>query len=124
MLYQFEMVKVSLEQALEALEEGERFSPESADFAMNLVKGAEEKKEEISQIIMSASRHWSLERMALIDKNILRIAVYELKYLNMIPFKVTINEAVELAKRFGDVGSSSFVNGVLDKISKEVGTEC
>lgn len=123
-LYQLEMVRGDPEQALGTLQEGKLFPPEVRDFALQLAKGATEKREEIDQLIKAASQHWSLERMAVIDKNILRMAIFELRYLSDIPCKVTINEAVEIAKKYGGDGSPAFVNGVLDRVSREVGAEC
>lgn len=123
-LYQMEMVEVDPLTALKTLQEEGAISNEVMDFALLLAKGAEGKKEEIDGIIKTASQHWSVNRMAAIDKSILRMAVFELKYMGDIPYKVTINEAVEIAKRYGGAGSSAFVNGVLDKISKEVKAGC
>lgn len=123
-LYQLEMVRGDPEQALGTLQEGKLFPPEVRDFALQLAKGATEKREEIDQLIKAASQHWSLERMAVIDKNILRMAIFELRYLSDIPCKVTINEAVEIAKKYGGDGSPAFVNGVLDRVSREVGAGC
>jgi transcription antitermination protein NusB len=74
---------------------------------------------EIDQTIIRASENWRIERMSRVDRNILRLAVYELVYNSDTPPKVVINEAVELAKRFGAEESPSFVNGVLDRIAKE-----
>ncbi len=124
MLYQLDMVKIDPEQALEAATEGGPLPQEVRDFALQLTRGAAEKKEEIDEHLKSASMHWSIERMAIIDKNILRMAVYELKYISDIPYKVTINEAVELAKKFGGENSPAFVNGILDKVNREVDAQC
>jgi N utilization substance protein B len=62
--------------------------------------------------------HWSVDRMAVVDRNVLRCALYELLYLDDIPAKVTINEAIEIAKRFGSEESGAFINGILDRIMK------
>jgi len=77
----------------------------------------------IDEIITTYSEHWRLKRMSTIDRNIFRIAIYEILYLSNIPPPVTINEAVELGKRFGTEESGSFINGILDKIreAKEKG---
>ena len=71
----------------------------------------------IDVMIQKASTNWKLERMAVVDRNILRIATYELRHLPDIPPKVSMNEAIEIAKRYGTGDSSSFINGILDKIS-------
>ncbi len=73
---------------------------------------------QIDSIIKEASKNWRLERMAIVDRNILRIGCYELLFSDDVPYKVAINEAVELSKRFGTEDSRSFVNGVLDAVKK------
>ncbi len=73
--------------------------------------------DEINALIDAASDNWRIARMAAVDRNILRFSVYELVYLDDIPSRVTINEAVEIAKRYGSGESPSFVNGILDKIA-------
>jgi len=85
-------------------------------FARQLVDGVLEQQAEIDQKIENRSLNWKLHRMSTIDRNILRIAVYELLYLEDIPPKVSINEAIEIAKSYGDKNSPAFVNGILDKI--------
>jgi len=70
----------------------------------------------IDPLIEENSENWTLKRMAVVDRNILRLAVFELLYCPDIPFKATLNEAVELAKKFGSEDSSAFINGILDKI--------
>ena len=87
-------------------------------FADRLILGVKDNLDPIDQYISKYATNWQLKRMAVIDRNILRIGVYELFYASDIPPKVTINEAVELAKKYGDVESSKFVNGILDKIHK------
>lgn len=96
---------------------------EGEDFANQLVRGWAESRDAIDERIRSVSEHWRLERMARVDRNILRLATYELASMPSIPRRVTINEAVELAKRFGADGSAGFVNGVLDKIASDLGKE-
>ena len=89
-------------------------------FANSLVLGAMNKSKEIDKVISERATNWQLERMAVIDRNILRFAAYELLFADEIPPKVTINEAIDIAKRYGDSESGSFVNGVLDKINKDI----
>ncbi len=72
--------------------------------------------EELDALIVRFSEHWRLERMTLVDRNLLRLAAYELLYQPKIPPKVVINEAVELAKRYGSEDSGAFINGILDQI--------
>jgi len=88
------------------------------DFSMQLVKGVLLNISEIDPLIKIHANHWSLERMANIDRNILRMAIYEIVYLDNIPKSVSINEAVELAKKYSTESSFGFVNGVLGKIEK------
>ena len=92
--------------------------PEVQKFCRQIGSGVKEHLEEIDALISQYATNWQIKRMAIIDKNILRMGVFELKYVPEIPPKVTINEAVELAKKFGDLESSRFVNGILDKIFK------
>jgi N utilization substance protein B len=102
------------------LAEGEEASGE-IDFANQLVRAYAEHEGEVDDLIRSASHHWRLERMPIVDRNVLRVAIVELRELEDVPKRVTLNEAVELAKRFGSEGSGSFVNGVLDRIATELG---
>ena len=84
-----------------------------------LLKGINKEQNKIDALISKASQSWKLNRMPLVDLNIMRIAVYEMLWRTPpIPFKVCINEAIEMAKRYGTSDSSSFVNGVLHSVSK------
>jgi transcription antitermination factor NusB len=94
-----------------------------AAFARQLVEGCRSHWEELNQAIVEASEHWDLRRMPVIDRNVLRVGVYELKYCPDVPAKVAINEAIELAKTFGGKDSGGFVNGLLDKIRLKVRPE-
>ena len=84
------------------------------DFARQLITGVQENKPELDQRIEQVSKNWSLARMSVTDRNILRLALYELTYIKT-PKPVVINEAIELAKKFGSAESSAFVNGILDR---------
>jgi len=88
------------------------------EFARILLSGIEKNLTAIDQKITQYASNWHLDRMAVIDRNVLRLGIFELLYMEDIPSKVTINEAIELAKRFGDVESGKFVNGILDKAHK------
>jgi transcription antitermination protein NusB len=90
------------------------------DFANALVHGCAQEHEHLDNTIRSVSQHWRLERMDRVDRNILRLGTYELLRLADVPRRVTLNEAVELAKRFGSESSPSFVNGVLDRIAADL----
>jgi N utilization substance protein B len=92
----------------------------SLEFAGQLVACVRERLAEIDDLIQSVSRNWRLERMSRVDRNILRLAAGELRHLPEVPVKVAINEAVELAKRFGTSESPAFVNGILDRIAHQL----
>ncbi len=89
-----------------------------AEYFRETVAGVWEHREEIDGLIREAAENWRLERMTLVDRNILRLGTFEIRWSREIPFVVAINEAVDLGKRFGSEESGSFINGVLDKISE------
>lgn len=90
-------------------------------FTEKLVKGTIDKLKEIDEMIEKVAENWFIERMAAVDRNILRFATYELLFRRDIPSAVTINEALEIAKKYSSAESVSFLNGVLDKLAKEAG---
>ncbi len=118
-LYEMEITGTSPEEALSSYMETFAVRPVAKDFVRELVLGVWARREEIDSVIQRHSRNWRLERMASIDRNILRIATYELLFRPDIPPKVSLNEAIELAKRFGSEESASFVNGILDAIYRQ-----
>jgi len=85
-------------------------------FAEQLVAGVLEKKKELDALIGKYATNWKISRMPIVDRNILRAGVYELLWMADVPAKVTVNEAIELAKSFGDDDASKFVNGILDQV--------
>ncbi|MCG3176282.1 MAG: hypothetical protein MOGMAGMI_01228 [Candidatus Omnitrophica bacterium] len=95
--------------------------PEVRAYTRKLVEGVLSLYKSIDPVIERCADNWELRRMAFLDRNLLRLAAYEMLHVEEVPIKVSINEAVELAKRYGEEDSSKFVNGVLDKIAK---TEC
>jgi N utilization substance protein B len=95
--------------------------PTAQLFARDLVAAASERAERIDAMIAAASKNWRIDRMSRVDRNILRLGACELIAFPDVPVKVVINEAVELAKRFGTAESSAFVNGVLDRIAVAAG---
>ena len=116
-LYQHEMNPEPLEDVMASFwEQNEAMSGEVRTFAESLVYGTREHLAEIDQVIRRATENWELSRMAVIDRNILRFATYELLFVKEIPPKVSINEAVNIAKKFSQEESGKFVNGILDKI--------
>lgn len=96
--------------------------PDVQEFCEMLMEGVTHNVREIDQLIESHSTHWKVSRMAAVDRNILRIAVFELLYCEDIPPSVSINEAIEIGKKFGTEESGSFINGVLDHIAKVLKT--
>jgi transcription antitermination protein NusB len=90
------------------------------EFADALVNGVAEKQEAIDGLISEHSAHWRLSRMAAVDRNILRVAIYELLHCGDVPIRVTLNEAIEIGKRFGTEESGAFINGILDQVAKGV----
>ncbi|MEM7306001.1 MAG: transcription antitermination factor NusB [Planctomycetota bacterium] len=86
------------------------------EFALHLIRGTAENLEDINEIIRKIAQNWDIERMAVIDRNVLRMATYELVHRPDIPPKVSINEAIELGKRYSTQNSGGFINGVLDRI--------
>ena len=85
-------------------------------FAERLVAGVLEKKKELDVIIGKYATNWKVSRMPIVDRSILRAGIYELLWMDDVPAKVTVNEAIELAKSFGDDDASKFVNGILDQV--------
>ncbi len=125
-LYQFDSLKESSEDIEDTQEllssfwdENEvQVDDDTREFSSALIRGSCSNLTNIDEVISTYSEHWRLGRMSTIDRNILRIAIYELIYLSNIPPAVTINEAVELGKRFGTEESGSFINGILDKVKE------
>ena len=93
---------------------------EGRSFVEDLVCGTLNNLSGIDSAIQKAAEHWVLERMAAVDRNILRLAAYELLYRKDIPSAVTINEAIEIAKKYSTIESASFINGILDRIAKGI----
>lgn len=90
-------------------------------FCEQLVKGVSEHKDAIDKLLQTSSTNWKVGRMAVVDRNILRIGVYELQHLRDIPPRVTLNEAIEIGKRYGTTDSGAFINGILDKVATRLG---
>ncbi|TNF28298.1 MAG: transcription antitermination factor NusB [Deltaproteobacteria bacterium] len=86
-------------------------------FAEKLIRGVAANKDAIDQLLGECSTNWKVPRMAMVDRNILRMATFELRWLEDIPPKVTLNEAIEIAKRYGTADSGAFINGILDRVA-------
>lgn len=119
LLYELDCTRHSLENGLSHLVKKEKLSKEKSTFIVNIVKGVLNNKKEIDDIIERFASAFPVEQMAVIDRNILRIAIFEILFNNDTPFKVVIDEAVELSKIFGSNASPRLVNGVLGSIVDE-----
>ena len=122
-LYEVDSAGHRAEEVLNRLLTEERLPEENAKFARDLVTGVIKNKKKIDENIQSFAPAWPIEQIPVIDRNILRLAIFEILINNEVPVKVAINEAVELAKTFGADSSSKFVNGVLGSVSTLVTDE-
>jgi N utilization substance protein B len=116
-LYEADSVGHEAEKVLDRSLSEEELSEDNANFARDLVKGVVQNKEKIDENIRRFAPAWPIAQIPVIDRNILRLAIFEILLDNKVPVKVAINEAVELAKLFGSDSSSKFVNGVLGSVS-------
>lgn len=119
-LFQIDVGRSSPERALEYNLEELQIPTKERSFATDLVMGAVRNLEELDGVIHRFAERWSVDRMARTDRNILRLALYELLYVDEIPPSVSVNEAVELAKAYGDFDSPKFVNGVLGNVVRSL----
>ena len=121
-LYQWDLRGEDVFPELEELVARDRRPPEVAEYAKELYTRTIEHREALDRSISAAAENWRIERMAVIDRNILRMAVYEMDLRrDDVPPKVAINEAIELAKRFSTDQSGGFVNGILDRVRRALG---
>lgn len=95
-------------------------SPKTKPFFLKLVNGVLETQSELDALIERFSKNWDISRMSCVDRNVMRIAVFELVYCDDIPPKVSINEAVDIGKKFGTEESGAFINGIMDSIRSEL----
>ena len=116
-LFEIDSVAHPPEQIFGRLLEESPLAPDAEAFARHLVDGVLEHRQRLDEIIRKTAPAWPLEQLAAIDRNILRLAIFELLVDNRVPMRAAINEAVELAKQFGGDASSKFVNGVLGSVS-------
>jgi N utilization substance protein B len=122
-LYELDCTKHKVEEALARLRAGERLPQEALSFSEELVKGVLQNKPEIDALIKKFAPAFPPEQMSIIDRNILRLAIFEILFNDKTPIKVAINEAVELAKKFGSDSSPRLINGVLGSVTTERGVE-
>ena len=116
-LYEVDSVGHEVEEVLARILSQGELSVENADFVRELVSGVIRNRNEIDQNIINFAPHWPLKQIPVVDRNILRLAIFEILLDNKVPVKASINEAVELAKTYGSDNSTKFVNGVLGSIS-------
>jgi N utilization substance protein B len=119
-LYSLDLNPMDTRESFRLLRENSRVAAAVRDFAEELVAGVVEKREELDRIISGQSTNWAITRMTRVDLNILRLATFELLYRSDIPKSVTMNEAIEVAKKYGTEESPAFINGVLDVIASSV----
>jgi N utilization substance protein B len=117
-LYAIDITKDKAGKCIEIFWQNNEADAQVKVFADAIVLGVANNKEKIDDIIVSNTTNWQLKRMAVIDRNVLRLATYELLFSKDIPPKVAINEAIDIVKKYGDKDSGKFVNGVLDKIHR------
>jgi N utilization substance protein B len=120
-LFQTDFIKKNIDnEDFEVFWSDKKESSNVKEFTEAIVRGTLEKLSEIDKIIEKVTENWILKRMAAVDRNILRFAAYEILYRNDIPSAVTINEAIEISKKYSSMESAPFINGVLDRIAKEI----
>ena len=123
-LYQSETTGIKVEEAFQLLRENFQANKKAAPYALEILAGVNDCRAEIDKLISEHSKNWRLERMSVVDRNILRIAAFEfLKKGQDVPTSVVINEALEVAARYSDEDSSPFINGVLDSIKNSLGQD-
>jgi transcription antitermination protein NusB len=122
MLFQYDIARPEVDDLITTYWEEMNESPRSDinDFAIKLVKGAIENLDEIDERIRKRTEHWRISRMAVVDRNLLRLAVYEFLYEAETPKTVIINEALEIARRFSTYEATQFINGILDGIKRDL----
>jgi len=123
MLYQMDIGKQECEEVLESFWKMNEHSSRIREFAIHLFEGCAARLKEIDKLIQSRAENWRLTRMAAVDRNILRLAVFELLSDDSTPDTVVINEALEIAKKYSTQESAQFVNGILDNIRKDIGSK-
>lgn len=119
-LYQSELNGKPVSETFMLMREHFEINKKALPYATELIDGLTEKREELDQRIRQQAVNWRMERMSLIDRNIIRIGVYELCFRSDIPAKVVINEALEVARRYSTDESAPFINGILDGIASNV----
>jgi transcription antitermination protein NusB len=125
MLFQYDIARPGVEELIKTYWEEMSEIPRSdvSDFAVKLVRGTIENLDQIDERIRKRTEHWRISRMAVVDRNLLRLAVYEFLYEPETPKTVVINEALEIARRFSTYEATQFINGILDGIKRDLETD-
>ncbi len=119
-LFQYDLANGNMSEIVENFWKEKKANNKIVSFCSQLVNGTIENINEIDKCISHHSMNWKLERMSTVDRNVLRIATYELLFLKEVPPPVVINEAIEVAKKFGTEDSAKFINGILDAIRRSL----
>jgi N utilization substance protein B len=119
LLFQYDFTHRDPSEIITEFWEDKKVNKAVVDFANDIFRGTVMNLKQIDNIIKETAEHWVLERMAIVDRNIIRLASYEIMFRDDIPPIVSIDEAIEIAKKYSSSESSSFINGILDKISKK-----
>jgi len=120
-VYQVDVAQIPIEEAIQTAREHVSVEPEVFEFAELLAKGTYDNREEIDANIQRLSIDWPLDRQPAVDRNILRLAIFEIDHIKNTPYIVVVNEAVEIAKKYSTSDSGKFVNGVLAGYLREKG---
>ena len=118
MLFQHDVAGNLPDDIIETFEDVQRVRPNIREFAILVFRGTLEKQPEIDKILTDQAENWRLSRMAVVDRNLIRMAIYEMMYLDDTPKLVILDEAIEIAKKFGTEKSPQFINGILDGVLK------
>jgi len=118
MLFQHDVAGNDPDDIIETFEDIQRVRPNIREFAIRVFRGTLEKQTDIDKIVVEQADNWRLSRMPVVDRNLIRMAIYEMMYLDETPKLVILDEAIEIAKRFGTEKSSQFINGILDGVLK------
>jgi N utilization substance protein B len=118
MLFQYDLSGNEPDMVVSTFEDLQKAKPNIRDFAIRVFRGTIEKMPEIDEMITNQAENWRVSRMAVVDRNLIRMSIYEFLHENETPKLVIIDEAIEIAKKFGTLKSSQFINGILDGILK------
>lgn len=119
LLYQLEFQKDNREEQIETVLNENKLTPNDMNYINGILKGVEEKTDEIDMLIKKYAKGWEPSRMSRVDLSVLRLSIFEVLFRDDIPYSVSVNEAVEIAKRYSSEDAGAFINGILSNISKQ-----